>query len=95
MDTLIKQPGETIKFAMDMTGIGGIGYGDTVTSVTSVVADSLDLTITDIITDSGTMVYFTIAGGVHNTSYKITVTIVSLINSDILEGDGILRVVDI
>ena len=95
MDTLIQQPGESILYKMDMTGAGALGYGDTIAAVTSVVTDGVGLTITDISHNGDTLVYFRCTGGTLGTNHKITVTVTTAVNLDTLQGDGILRIVEI
>jgi hypothetical protein len=90
---LVKQPGETLPYAIDFTNL--IPTGDSLSSVTSVTATpsgSGDLTL-GAATISGTQVQFTIEGGIEGTMYRVEAIVVTAVGS-ILEGDGRLFVTD-
>jgi hypothetical protein len=90
---LIKQPGETLPYAIDFTNL--IPTGDSLSSVTSVTATpsgSGDLTLGSA-SISGTQVQFTIEGGIEGTMYRVEAIVVTTVGS-ILEGDGRLFVTD-
>jgi ABC-type uncharacterized transport system YnjBCD ATPase subunit len=90
---LIKQPGETLPYAIDFTNL--IPTGDSLSSVTSVTATpsgSGDLTLGSA-SISGTQVQFTIQGGIEGTMYRVEAIVVTTVGS-ILEGDGRLFVTD-
>lgn len=93
---LVKQPGETLPYAIDFTNL--IPTGESLSSVTSVTATpsgSGDLTLGSA-TISGTQVQFTIEGGIEGKMYRIEAVVATsggLVPS-ILEGDGRLFVTD-
>jgi hypothetical protein len=90
---LIKQPGETLPYAIDFTNL--IPTGDSLSSVTSVTATpsgSGDLTLGSA-SISGTQVQFTIEGGIEGKMYRVEAIVVTTVGS-ILEGDGRLFVTD-
>ena len=91
-DVLVKQPSETLPYAIDFTNL--LPTGDTLASVTSVTATPsgtghLTLGTAAI---SGTEVQFTIAGGEERT-YRIEALVVTAAGN-IIEGDGRLLVAD-
>jgi len=94
MDTLIKQPGESILYDMDMRGVGRLASGDTIASVTSVTADIAGLTINNNSHNSAALVQFRAAGGTDGTTYKVTATVTTT-NGDTLEGEGKILVMDL
>jgi hypothetical protein len=91
---LKKQPGETRKLYMDFTNwLSSTSItisSPTVTSETVGGEDS-DLTISGVAV-SGKKVLFFVSGGTHAKNYSITVT-VNTSDSEILQGDGMLRVI--
>lgn len=90
---LVKQPGETLPYAIDFTNL--IPTGDSLSSVTSVTATpsgSGDLTLGSA-SISGTQVQFTIEGGIEGKMYRVEAIVVTTVGS-ILEGDGRLFVTD-
>jgi len=94
MDTLIKQPSESILYDMDMTGVGRLSSGDTIASITSVTADIAGLTISNTSHNSAALVQFRAAGGTDGTTYKVA-AIVTTNNGDTLEGEGRILVMDL
>lgn len=90
---LIKQPGETLPYAIDFTNL--IPTGDSLSSVTSVTATpsgSGDLTLGSA-SISGTQVQFRIGGGIEGKMYRVEAIVVTAVGN-ILEGDGRLFVTD-
>lgn len=90
---LVKQPGETLPYAIDFTNL--IPTGDSLSSVTSVTATpsgSGDLTLGSA-SISGTQVQFTIEGGIEGKMYRVEAIVVTT-DGSILEGDGRLFVTD-
>jgi len=94
MDTLIKQPGESILYDMEMKWLGRLSSGDTIASVSSVTAAPNDLTISNVSHNSASMVQFRASGGVDGTAYKVTVT-VKTTGGDTLQGEGQIKVMDL
>tara|TARA_R110002167_G_scaffold6685_3_gene31480 strand:+ start:592 stop:918 length:327 start_codon:yes stop_codon:yes gene_type:complete len=99
---LVKQPSETRKFGMEFNNL--LGTSETVTTISSVFAEKIDGSTSDLtITSSGiesstvssknSLVTFWIAGGTTGNTYKLEVLAVTS-SSAILEGDGILYVTD-
>ena len=99
---LVKQPSETRKFGMEFNNL--LGTSETITTITSVSAEKIDGSTSDLtITSSGiessavssknSLVTFWIAGGTTGNTYKLEVLAVTS-SSAILEGDGILYVTD-
>lgn len=90
---LIKQPGETLPYAIDFTNL--IPTGDSLFSVTSVTATpsgSGDLTLGSA-SISGTQVQFRIEGGIEGKMYRVEAIVVTAVGNT-LEGDGRLFVTD-
>lgn len=94
MDTLIKQPGESILYDMDMKWLGRLSSGDTIASVSGVVAEPNDLTISNVSHNSASLVQFRASGGTDGTTYKVTATVVTA-NGDTLQGEGQIKVVEL
>jgi len=94
MDTLIKQPGESILYDMDMKYLGRLSAGDTLSAVTSVVVVPGDMTISNVAHDAASTVQFRASGGVDGTTYKVTATAATT-GGDTLQGDGQISVMDI
>jgi len=91
MDTLIKRPGETILYDMNMRGLGRLSTTDNIASILSVVSDVAGINITNITDDGKHTAQFSIDGGSLGKQHKITVT-VQTVGGDILIGEGILKI---
>lgn len=92
---LEKQPGETRAYSMDFSNL--MSSNETISSVSTVASElrggaTSDLTISSE-TISGQTVQMNIAGGTDGNVYRVEVTIITSA-SQILEGDGMLRVRD-
>ncbi len=79
---LVKRPTESVLYSMEMAGI--LATGETISSVTSVTADTPDgataLTISGA-TSSGTVAQFRVAGGTDGYTYEITVTVLTTLSN--------------
>jgi len=93
MDTLIKQPNESILYTMNFDGVGGIGNGDAVAAVSSATSNIAGLAITQLSHDNKSNAKFRIAGGTNGEKHKVTVQ-VNTVLGDILESEGFLKIVD-
>lgn len=89
VQTLIKQPSESRLFAMDFSGL--LGVGETLTAVTSAVASPSGLTVDASPTATGAFAYVRISGGTADIRYKVTF-VVTTSASNTLEGEGYLSV---
>lgn len=101
-ERLIKQPAETIKFGMEFNN--ALSTSETVSGITSINAEKIDGSSSDLIISStgietstvssrNSLVTFWIAGGTTGNTYKLEI-LVNTSTSAILEGDGILYVTD-
>ena len=91
MSTRVKQPNESLLYAMDFVNL--LATGDSLASITSVTdTPTGELTITGEVI-AGTTVTFTVADGTDQTTYHIEVIVVTA-NGETLEGDGYLYVTD-
>ena len=99
---LVKQPSETRKFGMEFNNL--LGTSETITTITSVSAEKIDGSVSDLtlsssgiesstVSSKNSLVTFWIAGGTTGNTYKLEVLAVTS-SSAILEGDGILYVTD-
>jgi hypothetical protein len=89
--TRVKQPAETLAFAMDFADL--LNVGDSLASVTSAASSPTGITL-GATTIVGTEVRFTVSGGTDGTTYLIEV-VVTTANGETLEGDGYLDVADL
>jgi hypothetical protein len=94
MDTLIKQPAESILYDIEMKWLGRLSSGDAITSVSSVTAEPNDLTISDISHDFASIVQFRASGGTDGTTYKVTATVLTA-GGDTLQGEGQIKVMEL
>lgn len=105
-EILVKQPGESLLFAMDFAGkkLPALAADETISSVTSVTATPSGLTIgSAIIADHGevgdddyhasAVVKFRVSGGTAGTEYRFEV-VVETSDNPAREADGILKVYD-
>lgn len=99
---LVKQPSETRKFGMEFNNL--LGTSETISTITSVVAEKIDGSASDLtlsssgiesstVSSKNSLVTFWVAGGTTGNTYKLEVLAVTS-SSAILEGDGILYVTD-
>jgi hypothetical protein len=99
---LVKQPSETRKFGMEFNNL--LGTSETISTITSVVAEKIDGSVSDLtlsssgiesstVSSKNSLVTFWVAGGTTGNTYKLEVLAVTS-SSAILEGDGILYVTD-
>ena len=99
---LVKQPSETRKFGMEFNNL--LGTSETISTITSVVAEKIDGSTSDLtlsssgiesstVSSKNSLVTFWVAGGTTGNTYKLEVLAVTS-SSAILEGDGILYVTD-
>jgi len=87
----VKQPGETLNLEMDFTEL--LNSGETI-SLPSVTTSPTGLTVTNVAIDStAKRVGMTVSGGTDGTTYRFEVTVNTNL-SQVLEGDGILKVRD-
>lgn len=91
---LTKQPGETKKFSMDFSNWVAVGVTLSSPLIESelVGGGTSDLTITSL-QISGQQVLFMVAGGTQAKSYIIQVTVTTN-EGEVLQGDGMLRVIN-
>ena len=99
---LVKQPSETRKFGMEFNNL--LGTSETISTITSVIAEKIDGSVSDLtlsssgiesstVSSKNSLVTFWVAGGTPGNTYKLEVLAVTS-SSAILEGDGILYVTD-
>ena len=99
---LVKQPSETRKFGMEFNNL--LGTSETISTITSVIAEKIDGSVSDLtlsssgidsstVSSKNSLVTFWVAGGTTGNTYKLEVLAVTS-SSAILEGDGILYVTD-
>ena len=99
---LVKQPSETRKFGMEFNNL--LGTSETISTITSVIAEKIDGSTSDLtlsssgiesstVSSKNSLVTFWVAGGTTGNTYKLEVLAVTS-SSAILEGDGILYVTD-
>jgi len=99
---LVKQPAETRKFGMEFNNL--LETSETVSGITSVAAEKIDGTSSDLtisttgietstVSSKNSLVTFWVAGGTTGNTYKLEI-LVNTSSSAILEGDGILYVTD-
>lgn len=86
---LIKQPTENRVYSLEFAP--NLDAGETIESVISCVAEPEGLTLSGSPSASGTRATQRIAGGTDGVTYKVTF-VVQTSNSNILEGEGYLRV---
>lgn len=87
--TLIKQPSENRLYSMDFAA--NLDEGETILSVSSVVAAPPGLTLSGSASASGTRASQRILGGTDGVLYKVTFIVVTS-SGNTLEGEGFLRV---
>ena len=90
LQRLTKQPAEILKMGMEFSPL--LSSGETLSSVSSVTADSTTITIGSG-TISGTQVQFLVTGGTDGKGYRIEVIVVTS-TSNTREADGMLDVRD-
>ena len=87
---LTKQPGETLKMAMDFVNL--LSSGESLATPTTVAFDSTTITASTG-TISGTQVQFVVSGGTDGQAYRVQVTSVTS-TSNTRQADGMLDVRD-
>jgi len=92
MNVLEKTTDESILYSIDMAGIGSLSGSDTISAVTSAVADQAGLTISNIAHNSASIAQFRASGGTLGTLYHIKV-IVTTTGGDTLEGGANLQII--
>jgi hypothetical protein len=96
-ELVVKQPSERIYVQMDFSNI--VRGSNTITNIQSITSekrggDPSDLIIdSEVISSDGKAIEFFISGGTEFYTYKIEI-IVHTSNMQILEGDGLLEVMD-
>lgn len=92
---LVKQPGETRKLSMDFSNwvsATSVTLSSPVVDSDMVGGDTSDLIISTI-SVSGKKVFFYVSGGTHAKNYNFQVTVTTS-DGEILQGDGMLRVIN-
>lgn len=99
-EQLCKQPSEKRKYGMEFNSL--LTSGETISSITSINSEKIDGSATDLsITSSGiqdgisssSRVTMWIESGTHGGMYRVEV-LVTTSGGQILEGDGLIRIID-
>ena len=91
-ERLVKQPGESLLFAMDFEDL--LESGETIATIVDVTATPTGLTISAKAIETDTLgVEFRIVGGTDGVSYQVTVKVITSAGNT-REGDGHLALED-